>query len=224
MANCVHCGHPIPGEAAFCIECGKPRASAPAPPPPASAPQGSRAPWMTAAIVGMAILGGGLRQWWSRPAAPSPTPSAAVATTAPTPTPSPPPTTPPPEEVSSPTPVSEQVTILYESERDLDGDGAPERARVISLEGNPEPNSSARKQFQILSAQGDLRFVSEPFEEPFHTDLDELAESPEGKAGLHFLPGNSQYPRIRLIFTARSGNFVDFHFNGQQFELADIGD
>ncbi len=90
--------------------------------------------------------------------------------------------------------------------------------------GKPNLAPTARKQFQILSGQGDLRFVSEPFEEPFHTDMDDLAESPEGKAGPHILAGSSEYPRIRLIFTARSGNFVDFHFNGQQFELAEIGD
>lgn len=234
MPNCVHCGQLLPEGAAFCIECGKPRAVAtPAAEPRVASPAvaGSRAPWWVAGLLGVAMMGTGLRQWFSGPSnSPSPAPPAPVATATdqgtpvvppPVETPLPPPPPPPPEVPPATTP---SLTVLYESEHDLDGDGREERVRVISLEANAEPNSASRKQLQILSPEGDLRFVSEPFEEPFHTDLDELAESTEGKAGLHILPGTSEYPRIRLIFAARSGNFVDFRFNGQQFELAEFGD
>ncbi len=262
MANCIHCGHPFPEDAAFCIECGRPKAagsvsaapiSVGAPiskaPPPVAVPGGSRARWWGAGLVGLLMLGTGLRQWLWTPAQPTASPTVtapavpAAQPTAPAPpavdqpTPSSSPTaaeesTPasspiPAEEFtpsSSPIPASQSATVLYQSEHDLDGDGSPELARVVSLEGVSDPNSTARKQFQVLSPEGHLRYVSEPFEEPFHTDLDDLAESPEGKAGLHVLPGTSEFPRIRLIFAARSGNFVDFRFNGQQFELAEIGD
>lgn len=115
--------------------------------------------------------------------------------------------------------------MLYQVQKDLDGDGQMELARVVSLDGKSAPESQARKQLQILSVRGDLRYVSEPFEEPFRTDLDHLAEGPEGKAGLHVLGGGSSgYPKLRLLFAPCSGNFVDFHYNGQQFELAGMGD
>lgn len=116
------------------------------------------------------------------------------------------------------------MPVLYQSQGDLDGDGQPEVARVVSLDGNSAPDSQARKQLQILSSRGDFRFVSEPFEEPFRTDLDHLAEDSQGKAGLHVLKSSSGYPKIRLLFAPCSGNFVDFHYNGQQFELAGMGD
>jgi len=112
---------------------------------------------------------------------------------------------------------------LYDLRADLNGDGQRERAQVVALDRNPEPNSSSRKVLRIYDQAGALKFESEPFEEPFHTDLDSSAEHEEEKAGLHLVPGG-RFPRLRLIFTTRSGNFVDFQFDGHHYVLAEIGD
>ena len=74
-----------------------------------------------------------------------------------------------------------------------------------------------------MDGHGTLQFDSEPFEEHFHTDLDSIAESADQKSGLHVLVG-SKYPRIRLIFATRSGNFVDFQFDGRNYVVAEFGD
>jgi hypothetical protein len=113
--------------------------------------------------------------------------------------------------------------ILYQMNHDLNGDGQSESAQIVALDNNPEPNAASRKVLRIQDAHGSLQFESEPFEEPFHTDIDSVAESAQEKAGLHLLPG-SPFPRIRLIFASHSGNFVDFHFNGKEYVLAEIGD
>lgn len=112
---------------------------------------------------------------------------------------------------------------LYHAQADLNGDGQPESVEVVVLDGNPTPNSASTKVLKILSADGKLLFQSERFEEPFHTDLDHLAESPEQTSGLHIVAGRP-YPRIRLIFATRSGNFVDFHYDGRGYSLAEVGD
>lgn len=112
---------------------------------------------------------------------------------------------------------------LYELQADLDGDGQRERAQVVALDRNPEPNASSRKVLRISDQAGVVKFESESFEEPFHTDLDSTAEHAEEKAGLHLLP-DRRFPRLRIIFTTRSGNFVDFQFDGRQYVLAEMGD
>ena len=157
------------------------------------------------------------------PSSPAPTVATPVATPVVTPTPqaSVEQATPVSPPTPSPTPLAE--VVLYQLERDLNGDGQPESARVIALDRNPEPNSDSRKVLQILNSNGALQFASEPFEEPFHTDLDSIAESADQKSGLHVLEG-SKYPRIRLIFATRSGNFVDFQFDGHNYVVAEFGD
>ncbi len=124
-----------------------------------------------------------------------------------------------------PSPAASSVSevILFQVDQDLNGDRTQESARVVALDHNPEPNSSSRKVLRIYGSDGRLQFQSEPFEEPFRTDLDSTAEKSEEKAGLRLLVGTS-YPRIRLIFATRSGNFVDFQFNGKEYVLAEIGD
>lgn len=123
----------------------------------------------------------------------------------------------------SPKPSAVRESVLYQIAHDLNGDRQSESARIVALDHNPEPNSSSRKALRIYGPDGKLQFESEPFEEPFHTDTDSLAESPEEKTGLHVVAGSS-HPRLRLIFTTRSGNFVDFQFNGKTYVLAELGD
>lgn len=112
---------------------------------------------------------------------------------------------------------------LYRKQADLNGDGSSETVEVIVLEDNLQPNAATPKVLKILSASGSLLFQSEKFEEPFRTDLDSIAEAPDQVCGLHLIAGNP-YPRIRLIFTPRSGNFVDFGYDGKEFGLAGLGD
>ena len=130
---------------------------------------------------------------------------------------------PAPEPQAPEPPKPQPLPTLYELQSDLNGDGSRERAVVVALDGNPEPNAPSRKALRIYDSAGNLQFESEPFEEPFHTDLDSTAEHAQEKAGLHLVETKS-YPRIRLIFTTRSGNFVDFRFDGQGYVLAEVGD
>lgn len=128
-----------------------------------------------------------------------------------------------PVTIATPTPTPPETVILYQADQDLNGDQQAESVQVIALDNNPDANAPSKKILRIYGADGSLQFASETFEEPFHTDLDSLAESPEEKAGLRILPG-SKYPRIRLIFATRSGNFVDFQFDGRNYVLAEVGD
>ena len=124
---------------------------------------------------------------------------------------------------AEPTPARTELPALYELQSDFNGDGSPERAMVVALDHNPEPNAPSRKALRIFDGAGALQFESAPFEEPFHTDLDSTAEQDGEKAGLHLVPAK-RFPRIRLIFASRSGNFVDFQFDGQHYVLAEMGD
>lgn len=111
---------------------------------------------------------------------------------------------------------------LFQTRGDLNGDGSVETVRILSLVPGASADSSSDKRMEILAADGTVVFSSEVFQEPFRTDFDDMAETPEQKAGLHIVEGK-RYPVIRVIFVCRSGNFADFQFNGQTYDLADVG-
>lgn len=240
---CVECGQPVavksnsvcpkcqaslPADTQFCVACGCSLKSAPfSSTAPGSAPWLRNASLVAVAVLGVCMLWKGISGLPPATPVPTATPSSSPAATvaAPLATPTPPaslePDTPVSPTTPSPTPPAD--VVLYQLERDLNGDRQPESARVVALDRNPEPNSDSRKVLQILDGNGALQFASEPFEEPFHTDLDSIAENADQKCGLHVLEG-STYPRIRLIFAPRSGNFVDFQFDGHTYVVAEIGD
>jgi hypothetical protein len=112
---------------------------------------------------------------------------------------------------------------LFEAHGDLNSDGALETVRVLGLSPAAEANSDVDKQIEIADAGGSVLFRSEVFQEPFRTDLDDMAENPDQKAGLHILQSAQGFPVIRVIFVCRSGNFVDFQFNGQTYEVVTTG-
>ncbi|MBT9584547.1 zinc ribbon domain-containing protein [bacterium] len=239
---CVECGQPVAvpsdrvcpkcqsslvADAKFCVGCGF---SIHSDPPSSAAPL---SPWLRKASLAVVAVLGVYMLWKGISGLPVAT-SVPTATSSfiPTATVAPPLATPAPQaslELASPvsqvtpSPTPPADVVLYHLERDLNGDQQPESARVVALDRNPEPNSDSRKVLQILDGNGVLQFASEAFEEPFHTDLDEIAESADQKSGLHVLEG-SKYPRIRLIFAPRSGNFVDFQFDGLHYVVAEFGD
>lgn len=213
MPSCPQCDRELLPDSAFCVECGHKLGGTPSP------SWGLREVGL--ALVGLVGLGLFYRGVFP-PKVAAPTPTAAPSSPSPTAIPVSLPTLTP---VSTPesTPVTPEVTILYRVQEDLDGDGNLETAQVVALDGNPQPNSNSRKVLRIYAMGGRMSFESEAFEEPFHTDLDHLAEKPEEKAGLWVVKGEG-YPRLRMIFATRSGNYVDYRFDGQNYDLAGMGD
>lgn len=240
VPSCPRCHNQANQGDLFCVACGQDlRASVqvepaietepePAPvPEPAPEPErpvaspagGSR----LAALGGLLALAGiGLLGYAYRPGEPpSPSASISVPSTSPTPptvevTPEPPPILETATPTPTPTPTPVREPILYQAEGDLNGDGQPEKATVVSLDGK------ASKALRVYSQDGSLQFQSQSFAEPFDTSLDKLAENAGQKAGLHILAGQP-YPRIRLIFASCSGNLADFQFDGRTYVLATSG-
>lgn len=121
-------------------------------------------------------------------------------------------------------PLAPLNSLLFEARGDVNCDGSTETVRILSLVPGAQAKASSDKQLEILSSDGTVVFASERFKEPFRADLDDTAETPDQKAGLHILEGGGGYPVIRVIFVCRSGNFVDFRYNGHSYELAVVGD
>ncbi len=122
------------------------------------------------------------------------------------------------------TPTPEPEPPLFQAEADLNGDGARETVKILALAPGALASSDCDKRMEILDASGAVVFSSPVFQEPFRTDLDDMAENPDQKAGLHVLEGSEGYPVIRVIFVCRSGNFADFQYNGQTYVLVGSGD
>jgi hypothetical protein len=131
--------------------------------------------------------------------------------------------TPAPVVVNAARPAPAGEPPLFEVRGDLNSDGAMETVRIVGMVPGAKANSDADKRLEILGIDGDVLFESKIFQAPFRTDLDDIAETPEQKAGLHILESSEGYPVVRVIFVCRSGDFFDLQFDGQAYVVVQYG-
>ncbi|MGI5843128.1 MAG: hypothetical protein ACOX9B_02970 [Candidatus Xenobium sp.] len=120
-------------------------------------------------------------------------------------------------------PKPEIPVILFVDQADVNGDGRIEQVQIISSAGNSDPTVSAPRRFRVVDEAGKTLFQTEEFTEPFLVDLDELADHPANRAGIHVVKGSGRWPDIRIVFASASGNFVVFRFDGSTYQLVETG-
>lgn len=137
---------------------------------------------------------------------------------------------PPPAEDPPGVEIPEEIDIpgiefipLFEVRGDLNGDGSPETVKVLPRKAGVKANSNGKKEIVIAASDGTVQYRTPEFTEPFRTDMDDIAQNPGQKVGLHILKGQTRYPLIRVIFVPRSGNFIDLQYDGTTYDVVATG-